>query len=163
MLMLLLAVTDAITKKRCCKRYAIRFFYSSGDKIIFILLTKVIADYMVNISINVSKACFEGTFTRAICSCESSFYYYLNNILHFLIQINSWQSFETSKSYYQYVERPWEYRQYVRKPQRQGLSAGKLVQISKRQRQTKQNGAVEFKNMTLNPTRAFVGSQSHKG
>ena len=55
LLMLLLIETDAITKKICYKRYAVRSFCSCGSKMVFILLIKIIADHMVVNSINIRK------------------------------------------------------------------------------------------------------------
>lgn len=56
--MLLLVETDAISKEKYYKKYAVAFFYSGSGKIVFALLTKVIVGYVVIISINVRKTCF---------------------------------------------------------------------------------------------------------
>lgn len=79
--MLLPAETNTILKKKCCKKYVVRFFCSNGGKIIFALPTKIIADYMVITPINVNKAYFEKMFTRGFCNSGSNFYYCLNNVL----------------------------------------------------------------------------------
>lgn len=59
LIILLLEETDAISKERYCKSYIIRFFYSNSSKIIFILLTKVIVNYVVIMPINIRKAYLE--------------------------------------------------------------------------------------------------------
>lgn len=85
MLVLLLAKTDAILKEKYCKRYAVRFFFFGNSKIIFVLLTKVIANHVVIILVNIKKGYLEGMFTRGFCSHGSDFYYCLNNVLQFFI------------------------------------------------------------------------------
>lgn len=63
--MLLLAETNAITEKKCYKKYAVRFFCSSSSKRIFILVAEFIASYVVITSINVRKPYFDRMLTRA--------------------------------------------------------------------------------------------------
>lgn len=56
MFMPLPAETHAISKKKFFKKYAVKSFYSNGGKMVFALLTKVIAGNMLIIFINVKKA-----------------------------------------------------------------------------------------------------------
>lgn len=51
--MLMLAETDTILEGRDGKKYAIASFCSGNGKIIFTLLTEIIANHVVIISINV--------------------------------------------------------------------------------------------------------------
>lgn len=74
MLVLLPVKTDAISEEKCYKRYAIRFSCSSSDKMIFILLIKVKAGYVVITLINVRKICLEAIFRRAFYSCGFGFH-----------------------------------------------------------------------------------------
>lgn len=84
MLVLLLAKTDAILKKKAAKNI-VRFFYFSCNKIVFALLTEIIIGYIVNFFINVRKICFKKILTKAFCSRGSGFHYCLNNILYIFI------------------------------------------------------------------------------
>lgn len=162
MLVLLPAKTNAILEEQCCKSYIIRLFCLGNSKIIIILLTEVIVGYMVIISINVRKQCFEETLTEAFCSRGFGFHYCSNNILYVFIQINPWWRFGAYKSCGQYVERPWECSKYVERPRKQSLSTGKLVWAPKKQWQPRKNRVDGFRNSILGPTRAFAGFQSHE-
>lgn len=57
--MLLLAETDAIAEKICCKKYAVEFFCFGSGKIILVFLIEVIIDHVVIILINVKKVYLE--------------------------------------------------------------------------------------------------------
>lgn len=116
LLILLPAETNAILKKKYYKKYAVRFFCSGNCKMVFILLTKIIAYYIIVTSINIQKMCLEEVFLRAFYSCGFGFHYGLNNFLYFLIWINSWQDFATSKSCCQCIKMLLEHCRYVQRP-----------------------------------------------
>ena len=85
LLKLLLAEIYAVLKERCSKKYVVRFFCSGGGKMVFTLLTEIVAGHLVVILINIRKTCLERAFLRVFCSRGSGFYYCLNDILYFLI------------------------------------------------------------------------------
>lgn len=85
---------DLILEEKYCKKNTIRFFYSDGGKIVFILLTKVVTGYIMVIPTNIKNMGLEKTFIRAFCGYGSSFYYYTNDILYILICINSSRGLE---------------------------------------------------------------------
>lgn len=113
---MLRAEIDATLKKKSCKKYAVGFFCSGASEIVYTLLSKIIAGYVVITSINIRKTCFKGAFLKVFCSRGSGFHYHSNNIMHFLIQINSWQGFGTGKRCCQYIGRSWKHSRYVEKP-----------------------------------------------
>lgn len=86
----------------------LEIFCSGGSKLIFALLTEVIAGHVVITPINIKKPCFEKTFIRVFRSRRLSFYYCLNDILYIYIWVNFWQGFGAYKSGCRYIERPWE-------------------------------------------------------
>lgn len=90
MLMLLPGEIDAISEKKYYQIYTTSPFCFINSKIILILLIKAIGGYIVITFINVRKACLKKIFTKLFCSCKFGFYYYLDNILQFFIQINFW-------------------------------------------------------------------------
>lgn len=92
------AEIDVILEKKYCKRYMVRSFCAGSGKIIFALLTEVIANYAIITFINIRKACFERTLASVFYSHDFDFYYWSNNILQFFIWINPWQSFGPAKA-----------------------------------------------------------------
>lgn len=84
--MLLPAEIDINLEKKCCKKYAIRFFCSGGSKIVFVLLTEVIAGHVIIIPINVKKTCLEKMLTGVFCNRKSGFHYFSNDILYVFLE-----------------------------------------------------------------------------
>lgn len=87
-LMLLPAEINIILEKKCCKKNMVRSFYSSGGKIVFALLTEIIADHVIITLIKTRKAYLEKILNKTFCSCGFSFHYCLNDILYIFICIN---------------------------------------------------------------------------
>lgn len=64
MLILLPAETNAVLKEKYCKKNIIRYFCFSCCKMIFTLLTKIVAGYIVVTSKNVRIWCFKRCFWK---------------------------------------------------------------------------------------------------
>ena len=61
--MLLPMEINTILKEKYCKKNTIRFFYFDNNKIVFTLLSEVVIDYMIFITINIRKTYFERSLT----------------------------------------------------------------------------------------------------
>ena len=160
--MLLPAKIDAVLEKKCSKKYAVRFFYSSGGKVVFTLLTKIVIGHIVVSPINIWKICFEKMFSKTFSTCRSGFHYCPNNLLHLLIWINSWQGSSAGRSCCQYIERPLRHCRYVRKSWRWSLSVGKFIWAFERQQQPRQVGVDGFGHTTLNSMQTSASFRSHQ-
>lgn len=64
MLILLLKTVNKIIIKKVCKKNLVRSFSSSYCKIIFILLTKIMINYIIIILIYIWESSFKKTFLK---------------------------------------------------------------------------------------------------
>ena len=78
---LLPSEVNTVIKKRCSKRYAIRAFSSSGSKMVFTLLTQVVAFHVGLTTIHVWEPSFQKLFTGLIGSRNLSFQDCFQNLL----------------------------------------------------------------------------------
>ena len=159
--MLLPAETDAISEEGCCKQDAVRTFCSGGGKMIFALLTKIIAGHVIISLIYVRETCFEKTLLGTFYSRKFGFHHCLHNVLHFRIQIDPWQGCGAGRGCCGSVGRPSPNCQYVGRPRR-CLSTGKFMCAFKKWRWPRRGRAGGLRDTTLNLTRASVSSGSHR-
>lgn len=83
--MLLPAETNVILEERYGKSYAIRFFGSGNSKVVFTLLTEIMASYIVVTLIKIEEKYLEGLFLKAFCNSGSGLHYCLDDVLYYVV------------------------------------------------------------------------------